>query len=257
MKVQIGLELCTSGYAEKISSHGKQSVKKGTLMVISPLFPTLETARSADYETVALYEDMDRILPLITQHQPSAQTLAAISPFLSLDKEQCRQLIAKLEQIKLKERQVIDAQHPIEQHVKESIVGLCKQQVMLEYALLFFLQMPQGDAEISHKRQVLVRFMVSVNQHFAEHRSVSYYAEQEHMTPRQFADIIRQESGYTPIEWIGMVTINQAKNLLRLPEKQVKEVAAELGFPEQFTFRKYFKTHTGISPSEFRHQSME
>ncbi|MBO6073593.1 MAG: helix-turn-helix domain-containing protein, partial [Paludibacteraceae bacterium] len=36
-----------------------------------------------------------------------------------------------------------------------------------------------------------------------------------------------------------------------------KEVAAELGFPEQFTFRKYFKTHTGISPSEFRHQSME
>ena len=29
-------------------------------------------------------------------------------------------------------------------------------------------------------------------------------------------------------------------------------VADCLGFPEQFTFRKYFKTHTGISPTEYR-----
>jgi AraC-like DNA-binding protein len=27
-----------------------------------------------------------------------------------------------------------------------------------------------------------------------------------------------------------------------------------LGFPEQFTFRKYFKQHTGISPKSFRKQ---
>jgi len=32
----------------------------------------------------------------------------------------------------------------------------------------------------------------------------------------------------------------------------VKQVAEELGFPEQFTFRKYFKTHTGISPREYQ-----
>ena len=112
--------------------------------------------------------------------------------------------------------------------------------------------MPQTEHEVPHKRQVLVRFMVNVNWHFAEQRSVSYYAEQEHISPRQFADIIRKESGYTPMEWIGMVTINQAKNLLRQPERQVKEVAAELGFPEQFTFRKYFKSRTGMSPTEFK-----
>jgi len=49
-----------------------------------------------------------------------------------------------------------------------------------------------------------------------------------------------------------MVTVNQAKSLLRKPDTQVKQVADELGFPEQFTFRKYFKTHTGMSPTEFR-----
>jgi AraC-like DNA-binding protein len=54
------------------------------------------------------------------------------------------------------------------------------------------------------------------------------------------------------MEWINMVTVNQAKSLLRKPGIQIKQVADELGFPEQFTFRKYFKTHTGMSPTEFR-----
>ena len=53
-------------------------------------------------------------------------------------------------------------------------------------------------------------------------------------------------------EWINMVTVNQAKHLLRQPNMLVKQVADELGFPEQFTFRKYFKTNTGISPTEYQ-----
>ncbi|MBO7124999.1 MAG: helix-turn-helix transcriptional regulator, partial [Bacteroidales bacterium] len=85
-----------------------------------------------------------------------------------------------------------------------------------------------------------------------QHRTVNFYAGKQGLTPRHFADIVKQESGYTPMEWINMVTINQAKNLLRQPNILVKQVADELGFPEQFTFRKYFKVHTGMSPSEFQ-----
>lgn len=252
MDTKIGLELCTSGYAEKISCDGKVTVKKGTLMVLSPLFPMLETYRSADYTSVILYEELDKVLPLITHHQPTPQTLAIISPFLILDEKQYAHFLACTKQIKEQEQQLIGALHPIERRVKESIIALRKQQVMLEHALFFFLRASKSEQEIPSKRQVLVRFMVSVNQHFAEHRSVGYYAEQEHMTPRHFADIIRKESGYTPMQWIGLVTINRAKNLLQQPEKQVKEVASELGFPEQFTFRKYFKTHTGMSPRAYQ-----
>ncbi|MBQ8021026.1 MAG: helix-turn-helix transcriptional regulator, partial [Paludibacteraceae bacterium] len=85
-------------------------------------------------------------------------------------------------------------------------------------------------------------------------RAVQYYAAQQNLSSRHFADIIKQESGYTPMEWINMVTINQAKNLLRQRNILVKEVADELGFPEQFTFRKYFKVHTGMSPTEFQRE---
>ena len=42
------------------------------------------------------------------------------------------------------------------------------------------------------------------------------------------------------------------KYLLRQPDILVKQVADELGFPEQFTFRKYFKSHTGQYPTEYQ-----
>ena len=48
------------------------------------------------------------------------------------------------------------------------------------------------------------------------------------------------------------VTINQAKKLLQQRDKSIKEVARVLYFPEQFTFRKYFKEHTGMSPTEYK-----
>lgn len=256
METQIGLELCTSGTIEKISTQGKFIMEKGTLMIISPLFPMLETKRSADYTSITLYEDMDKLLPLITHHQPPSYTFATILPFLALNAEQYNHFFTAVEQIRQKEQQLIDVQNPVERHVKKSIVMLSKQQILLEHALLFFLQMPHGEQEVSHRRQVLVRFLVNLNQQFFEQRSVSYYAAQASMTPRHFADIIKQESGYTPIEWIGMFTISQAKNMLRQSETPVKEVAAALGFPEQFTFRKYFKARTGMSPTEFKKQQV-
>ena len=48
------------------------------------------------------------------------------------------------------------------------------------------------------------------------------------------------------------MTIIDAKLLLAQSDKSIKEVAAELHFPEQFTFRKFFKTHVGLSPKDYR-----
>lgn len=53
------------------------------------------------------------------------------------------------------------------------------------------------------------------------------------------------------MQWIHFFPIAQVKHLLQF-NLQIKEIADRLGFPEQFTFRKYFKTHTGISPSQYR-----
>lgn len=80
-------------------------------------------------------------------------------------------------------------------------------------------------------------------QKLAKHFFASFFA---------FSTLVQQHSGRTPKQWIHLFTIGQAKHLLLQSNLQVKEIADRLGFPEQFTFRKYFKTHTGMSPSECR-----
>ncbi|WP_366518190.1 helix-turn-helix domain-containing protein, partial [uncultured Mucilaginibacter sp.] len=44
----------------------------------------------------------------------------------------------------------------------------------------------------------------------------------------------------------------EAKVLLRNYEISIAQVAEEINFPDQSSFGKYFKKHTGFSPSEYR-----
>ena len=63
---------------------------------------------------------------------------------------------------------------------------------------------------------------------------------------------VKDKTGKTPSEWIADMTIVNAKLLLEQSGMSIKEIAAELNFPEQFTFRKFFKLHVGVPPKEYR-----
>ena len=252
METHIGLELCTAGTAEKMTVNGRCTISAGTLMILSPAFPMFEIARSVDYQSVTLYERIENFLPLLVQNLPSAANIPAITPYMSLTDEQQAHFLQSVERIHAKEIELRDLPHPVQHKIQTSVINLLRQATLLEYAQLFSGQLLHQPHPLSHKRQIMMAFLLTLNTEYREHRTVQYYAEKQSLTPRHFADIIKQESGYTPMEWINMVTINQAKNLLRQPDVQVKDVAAQLGFPEQFTFRKYFKTHTGMSPTEYQ-----
>ncbi len=87
---------------------------------------------------------------------------------------------------------------------------------------------------------------------FVEHRDVAWYASQTNMSTGYFSRCIRQTIGRLPSHIIALYTVQMAKALLDKSSKSIKEISQELGFPEQFTFRKYFKLHTGMSPTDYR-----
>ena len=252
MDTQVGLELCTAGTAEKMTVDGRCLISRGIMMIHSPLFPMLELGRSSDYSSVVLHDDLENIYAIFSQNLLPARQVISITPHIRLDDEQQAFFMHRAEQIRGKEQQLHNLQHPVRHKLLSTTISLLKQETLLEFAFLFSAQLQETCKPLSHKRQILMSFLLSLNQEYRQHRTVNYYADRQGLTPRHFADIVKHESGYTPMEWINMVTINQAKNLLRQPNIMVKQVADELGFPEQFTFRKYFKTHTGISPSEYQ-----
>lgn len=64
--------------------------------------------------------------------------------------------------------------------------------------------------------------------------------------------ILRKSFGIGTKELICRFTVSRAKELLCNTGKYIKEIAAELEFPSDRAFTKFFRYHEGLSPSEFR-----
>lgn len=86
--------------------------------------------------------------------------------------------------------------------------------------------------------------------------NVSQLADQLFLSPRYLSDILKQETGKTAMELIHIFMISEAKNLLRLKEKAISEIAYELGFENASYFTRLFKKQTGMKPLEFRNMNL-
>lgn len=81
---------------------------------------------------------------------------------------------------------------------------------------------------------------------------MGFYADQLHITPKYLSSVIKEVSGRSAVEWIDRYVILEAKALLRYSGLSIQEIAYELNFSTQSFFGKYFKHHTGMSPSEYK-----
>lgn len=97
-------------------------------------------------------------------------------------------------------------------------------------------------------------FIEQVEKHHQKERSVSFYADQLCITPKYLSKIIKNVSGLSAPDVINKYVILEAEHLLRHSDMNIKEIADHLNFPNQSFFYKYFKTHTGFTPNEYRQQ---
>lgn len=95
-------------------------------------------------------------------------------------------------------------------------------------------------------------FMLLLNEHYKKERSVGFYADKMHLSPKYFTTLIKRTSGRTAAEWINQYVILEAKNLLKYSTMNIQEIAYYLNFPNQSFFGKYFKHHSGMTPSEYK-----
>jgi AraC family transcriptional activator of pobA len=86
--------------------------------------------------------------------------------------------------------------------------------------------------------------------------NVAQLADQLFVSPRYLSDLLKQETGKTAMELIHIFLISEAKNLLRLKEKGITEIAYELGFENASYFTRLFKKQTGMKPLEFRNMNL-
>ncbi len=98
----------------------------------------------------------------------------------------------------------------------------------------------------------ILSFKTLLEKYFKEERSPAFYAEQLGMTPNAFSKKCKTQFHKSPSFLIQERVVLEAKKLIHLSLKSMKEIAAELNFDDEHYFSRYFKKHTGISPTAFR-----
>lgn len=82
--------------------------------------------------------------------------------------------------------------------------------------------------------------------------SVDKVAGLLHLGRTVFYKKVRGTTGYTPNEYIRVIRLRKAAELLKEGEKNVSEVAYAVGFDNPYYFSKCFKEQFGMPPSQYR-----
>lgn len=124
------------------------------------------------------------------------------------------------------------------------ILALCSREKQIE----------NKHIEIPASKSDILNFRAMLDTHFATSKSVSFYAELYGLSVNAFSKRIKKHYGKAPSKLVKEHLTLEAKKLLHLTYKSIKEISAELGFEDEFYFSRYFKKEVGVSPKTFREE---
>jgi AraC-like DNA-binding protein len=148
-----------------------------------------------------------------------------------------------------------ELEHATDKHSRTLIASNIE--LFLNYCMRFYDRQFFTRNEVN--KDLLEKFEELLNDYFRSGKpqtiglpSVTYCAEQLHLSTNYFGDLVKKESGKTALEYIQLKIINTAKEKILSDKKSVSEIAYELGFKYPQHFTRLFKQHVGQSPIEYR-----
>lgn len=146
--------------------------------------------------------------------------------------------------------------------MKANIPG-CREAIhTLASSVVFFLRSfwirkrAQKQAEFSEHspraQETVDKFIRLVTEHHMTEHYLAFYAGKLGITPKYLSKLVREVTGRSAPEWIDSFLVLEAKNMLKYSNMAIKEIVYTMHFPDQSSFYKFFKLHTGMIPSEYR-----
>jgi transcriptional regulator GlxA family with amidase domain len=107
------------------------------------------------------------------------------------------------------------------------------------------LSRPHEDARIRKAEEHL-------RAHFRHEVGIEALAKRAAMSPRNFMRRFKAATGRLPGEYLQLMRINTAREMLENGVRSIQEVCQRTGYADVSFFRSLFKRHTGMTPAEYR-----
>lgn len=104
----------------------------------------------------------------------------------------------------------------------------------------------------TRKDEILNDFLGLLLMHCKKKHEVTFYADKLCITPQYLSVVLKDTTGKTANQLIDEARIVESKMFLRSQEYTIQQVADILCFADQSVFGKFFRKHTGTSPSEYK-----
>lgn len=127
------------------------------------------------------------------------------------------------------------------------ILLTCNELYPKEYKVL-----PNNKGHITVKK-----FMLLIEENYQLNLKVSDYANMLAITANHFSQLVKQITGKTTHEILQEKNILEIKRLLLYTNLTVTEIATHMNFTDQSYLTKYFKKYTGLTPLQYRNESIK
>lgn len=146
------------------------------------------------------------------------------------------------------------------EHIWQSVLCMEQKNDMHEpdVALKEFYKLCIHLTQENHAQDDTLESILSyVKQHFAEEIYLEKIAEALGIHPKYLSRIFKERTGVNLSEYVSLLRITKAKELLETSQKSVGEIGELVGFENRTTFFRSFKKMEGVSPNEYRKLSQK
>ncbi|WP_244482362.1 MULTISPECIES: helix-turn-helix domain-containing protein [unclassified Rhizobium] len=103
-----------------------------------------------------------------------------------------------------------------------------------------------------HDDAVIAESQTWIADHYPEPNPVTRMVAQSGLAERTFKRRFTNATGYTPVDYVQAIRIEEAKQMLETTRDSIDGIAAEVGYEDPTFFRRLFKRITSLSPAQYR-----
>ncbi len=114
------------------------------------------------------------------------------------------------------------------------------------------IRVEKRETIMSGRKQAIARVIEYIEEHYADSFDMERLASLAYLSSSHFRSVFREHVGLSPLEFLNRHRLDKAKELLATTDRNVSEIAYQVGFHDPGYFARMFRRMEKKSPLSFR-----